>query len=245
MSSLMDAGQIVAVLLNVLGALWLALEFSGRTLALSAPYIRPNGFTWSATAVATAGIGAAVFVVGLATLGGLIVIIPGFVSINPTRGLESVFGLLFGLPGVAAGMIGNPIGDILTGKLSVGSIAGTITTGLTSYLFYRVFMRNPGLVGFGRASISGRFVVAILIMAVVLKGIGIAGFLAAIGALPQHVAWYVGFPSITIAEGLSNAVLGSVLTKILYPFVDRIGLTPSQSAAVPGVTTLSPVSMRD
>lgn len=87
--------------------------------------MRPNGFTWSASAVATAGVGvgAAVFVVGLATLGGLIVIIPGFVSINPTRGLESVFGLLFGLPGFAAGMIGNPIGDILTGKLSLGSIA--------------------------------------------------------------------------------------------------------------------------
>jgi hypothetical protein len=54
----------------------------------------------------------------------------------------------------------------------------------------------------------------------------------------------VGFPSIAIAEGLSNAVLGSVLTKILYPFVDRIGLTPPQAVAVPNVT-LSPVSMRD
>ena len=141
-ASLFAIGQALAVLINVLGAALLVLELSGRTIAFRQPYIRPNGFRWSAAAVATAGVGAAVFVVGLASLGNIIVIIPGFVSINPTRGLELVFGLLFGLPGVAAGMIGNPIGDVLTGKLSLGSFAGCITTGLTSYLFYPCVSRQ-------------------------------------------------------------------------------------------------------
>lgn len=100
---------------------------------------------------------------------------------------------------------------------------------MTSLLFYKLFRHNPGLAGLGTASVSGRFLLGILIMAVILQGIGIAGFLAAIGALPQHVAWYVAFPSVTLAEGISNAVLGLLLTKILYPFVDRIGLTPPSS----------------
>ncbi len=126
-SSVFALGELAAVLINVVGAALLVLELSGRTIAFSRPYIRPNRFHWSAVSVATAGVGAAVFVVGLASLGNIIVIIPGFVSINPTRGLEAVFGLLFGLPGVAAGMIGNPIGDVLTGKLSLGSFAGCIT----------------------------------------------------------------------------------------------------------------------
>lgn len=232
-ASLFAIGQALAVLINVLGAALLVLELSGRTIAFRQPYIRPNGFRWSAAAVATAGVGAAVFVVGLASLGNIIVIIPGFVSINPTRGLESVFGLLFGLPGVAAGMIGNPIGDVLTGKLSLGSFAGCITTGLTSYLFYRVFHGNLGLRNFASPSVWGRFLLTILFMAVVLKGIAIAGFLAAVGLLPPHVAWLVAFPSIAIAEGLANAVVGSILTKILYPFVDRIGLTPETESVHP------------
>jgi energy-coupling factor transport system substrate-specific component len=219
-------GDIVALLIVILGAALLLLELSGRTLAFSRPYVRPNGFRWSAAAVATVGVGAAVFVVGLATLGSLIVIIPGFVSLNPARGLETVFGLLFGLPGVAAGMVGSPIGDILTGKLTLGSIAGMVTTGLTSYFFYRLFRGNPGLRNFGRTSVWGRFVFGIVIMAVVIKGIGIAGFLAAIGMLPGHVAWVAAFPSIILNEGISNAIVGAVLTKILYPFVDRIGLSP-------------------
>ena len=223
--------EILAVLLVVAGGALLLLELSGRTFASSQPYIRPNGFHWSAVAVATAGVGAAVFVVGLSTLGSLIVVIPGFVSINPARGLEVVLGLLFGIPGVAAGMIGHPIGDILTGKLSLGSIAGTVTTGLTSYFFYRVFRSNLGLKDFGQPRVWGRFALAIVIMAVFIKGLGIAGFLAAIGMLPPHVAWFVAFPSIAIAEGLSNAVVGVLLTKILYPFVDRIGLTPEPEHA--------------
>jgi hypothetical protein len=225
-ASVFALGELAAVLINVLGAVLIVLELSGRTLAFSRPYIRPNRFQWSAVAVATAGVGAAVFVVGLASLGNIIVIIPGFVSINPTRGLETVFGLLFGLPGVAAGMIGNPIGDILTGKLSLGSFAGCITTGLTSCVFYRVFRNNPGLDNFTELRVWGRFVVTIVLVAIFLKGLAIAGWLAALGLIPPHVAWFVAFPSITIAEGLANAVVGAVLTKILYPFVDRIGLTP-------------------
>jgi len=232
-ASVFALGELAAVLINVLGAILIVLELSGRTLAFSQPYIRPNGFHWSAVAVATAGVGAAVFVVGLAGLGNIIVIIPGFVSINPTRGLEAVFGLLFGLPGVAAGMIGNPIGDVLTGKLSLGSFSGCITTGLTSYLFYRVFRRNPGLHNFAEIRVWGRFVVTVVLMAIFIKGLAIAGWLAALGLLPPHVAWFVAFPSIMIAEGLANAVVGAVLTKILYPFVDRIGLTPDRE---PGAT---------
>jgi hypothetical protein len=224
--SVFALGELAAVLINVVGAALLVLELSGRTIASSRPYIRPNRFHWSAVSVATAGVGAAVFVVGLASLGNIIVIIPGFVSINPTRGLETVFGLLFGLPGVAAGMIGNPIGDVLTGKLSLGSFAGCITTGLTSYVFCRVFHYNPGLDNFTSIRVWGRFVVTIVLVAIFLKGLAIAGWLAALGLIPPHVAWFVAFPSITIAEGLANAVVGAVLTKILYPFVDRIGLTP-------------------
>jgi hypothetical protein len=233
-TSVFAMGELAAVLINVLGAALIVLELSGRTLAFRRPYIRPNQFHWSAVSVATAGVGAAVFVVGLASLGNIIVVIPGFVSINPTRGLETVFGLLFGLPGVAAGMIGNPIGDVLTGKLSLGSFAGCITTGLTSYLFYRVFRANPGLHNFAEIRVWGRFVLTIVFMAIALKGLAIAGWLAALGLIPPRVAWFVAFPSIMIAEGLANAVVGAVLTKILYPFVDRIGLTPERESGASG-----------
>src|ERR1700709_2384865 len=111
MDGLFAIGNILGVAIVILGALILLMELYGRSIYLTAPYVRPNGHRWTASAVATTGVSAAVLIATL-TIGGSIVLVPGFIPLNPARGLEPVIGLLFGLPGVIGGLIANPIYDI-------------------------------------------------------------------------------------------------------------------------------------
>ena len=66
-------------------------------------------------------------------------------------------------------------------------------------------------------------------VALVIKATGIAGWLAALNLLPENVAWSVAFPATIVGQFCSHVVIGPILTKILYPFVDRLGLTPHQA----------------
>ena len=231
MNGLFAIGNTLGVAIVVIGALVLVLELYGRSFHLTAPYLRRNGQKWTAAAVATTGVSAAVLIATL-TIGGSIVVVPGFITLNPARGLEPVIGLLFGLPGVIGGLIANPIYDIFTGKLSLGSIAGSVTLGLSSYVYYRMFRGNLGLQHFASPKVWGKFVLATLIATLIIKGIGISGWLAALSLVPNNVAWYVTFPALFLSQGAAHLIIGPILTKILYPFVDRFGLTPDTDEQV-------------
>ncbi len=224
MSELFVLGDILGVAIVVLGGVTITLELYGRSPYLTRPFIRPSGFHWSAAGVATVGVVAAVLIATL-TIGASIVIVPGFISLNPARGLEPVIGLLFGIPGVIGGLIANPIYDVFTGKLSLGSIAGSITLGFSAYLYYRLFSGNLGLSGFVRPAVWGRYLWGVVLATLVIKGIGISGWLAALHLVPETVAWYVTLPALFFSQGAAHLIVGPILTRILHPFVDRFGLT--------------------
>ena len=223
-------GDIAGMAVIVAASAVLLVELSRFDLFFSKPFLRRSSFHWSAAAVATTGIAAAVLMVGL-SIGATIVLIPGVVTLDAGRGLEPVVGLLFGIPGVVAGLIANPLADILSGKLSLGSIAGTITTAFASYLYWRVFAANPGLNDFTRPRVWLRYAATAFFVALVIKGVGIAGWLATLNVLPPHVAWFVAFPATFATQFVSHMVVGPILTRALHPFVDRLGL------AVPGTGT--------
>jgi energy-coupling factor transport system substrate-specific component len=224
MEKLFVIGDIAGVAIVLIGAIILVLEIYGKSIFLTAPFIRSNGFKWSAAGVATVGVVAAVLIATL-TIGANIVVVPGFITLNPARGLEPVIGLLFGVPGIVGGLIANPIYDIFTGKLSLGSISGAVTLGLSAYVYYRLFNNNMSLANFGKPAVWGLFLVAVLIATLIVKGIGISGWLAALHLIPENVAWYVTLPALFLSQGAAHLIIGPILTKILYPFVDRFGLT--------------------
>jgi energy-coupling factor transport system substrate-specific component len=238
MSGLFALGDAIGVAIVILGGAVVVMELYGKSPFLTRPFIRPNGFRWTAAGVATAGVTAAVLIATL-TIGANIVIVPGFISLNPSRGLEPVIGLLFGIPGLVGGLIANPVYDVFTGKLSLGSIAGAITIALSAYVYYRLFSRNPSLKGFARPQVWGRYVWGVILATLVVKGIGIAGWLGALHLLPETVVWYVTFPALFLSQGAAHLIIGPILTKILYPFVDRFGLTAEHPTAD---ATLSPPS---
>lgn len=226
MQALFTVGQIAGVLVILLGAVVLLLEFYGYALHITRPYIRATGFRWSAINVAITGVSGAVLAAIFTIGGSAIVIVPGFITINPGRGLEPVLGLLFGVPGAAAALIANPIYDILTGKLTLGSISGAIGTALGVYIYYRICNRNLGLRDFRSVQTWGRFAVAAIVATFVAKALGISGWLDALNLVPQEVAWFVTFPALFLGQLAAQAIVGPILTKALHPYVDRMGLAP-------------------
>ena len=222
MSVLFVIGQILSVIFLVLGVVILLLEVGGRRLYFTAPFIRETDFEWSATNIAIVGVSAAVLTIAW-TLAAPIVIVPGFITLNPGRGLEPVFGLLFGLPGAFGGVIANPIYDILTGKLTLGSISGAITAGMSIYAYYRIVGPDWGL---KKRKGYINFFISVVVAALVFKAIGIAGWLDAINVMPAETAWYAAFPALLATHVSSHIIVGLILVKLLYAFVDRLGLTP-------------------
>src|ERR1700739_3632144 len=99
-SSVFALGELSAVLINVLGAALIVLELSGRTIAFSHPYIRPNRFHWSAVSVATAGAGAACLFSDPPTLGNIFgIFLASCWSILP-RGLKPCSACCSACPGL-------------------------------------------------------------------------------------------------------------------------------------------------
>lgn len=141
---------------------------------------------------------------------------PGIAYLRPAQALTTVFGILFGLPGAMGSAVGNFIGDIFAGTLTLGSVAGFIGNFMSAYVPYRI-VYTPG-----KADINTWQDVVRYLLAVVAGGFVIAFYipwwLAVLSIIPAEVAWIGVFGNIWLNGLITPWILGLILMKLLYPF---------------------------
>lgn len=211
--------------MNVVGAIVFALativfvmEMAGFRPHLRPPFVARHTTQWDAMALMKVAITAALFGGGLAIFAG-VVFVPGIAYLRPAQALTTVFGILFGLPGAVGSGLGNFIGDIFAGTLTLGSVAGFIGNFMSAYVPYRIVYsaRHADLSNGGDwaryiwAVVAGAFVIAFYI----------PWWLAVLGIIPAEVAWTGVFGNIWLNGLVTPWILGGLLLKTLYAYVKR------------------------
>lgn len=211
--------------MNALGAIVFALatlvfimELMGFRPYLRRPFIRRHTTRWDAMALTKVGITAALFGAGLAIFAG-VVFVPGVAYLRPAQAFTTVFGILFGLPGAVGSGLGNFIGDIFAGTLTLGSVAGFIGNFMSAYVPYRIVYAARqadlsslrDLIRYVFAVVAGAFVIAFYI----------PWWLALLNIIPDQVAWTVVFGNIWLNGLVTPWILGTILLRILFPYVQR------------------------
>src|SRR5258708_14218274 len=156
------------------------MEFSGWTITRRG--FVPNNVSWDATTIALIAISAALYVAGRPIQFQLI---PGVGGINPTLTLAPVFAVLFGLPGAIGVTFSMPIGDALSGALTMGSVAGCLSHTFLTWLPYKM-VREPNFRS--RRAVLSFYVWAILIVPLI-HAITVPGWLDFTHVLPPAIAW--------------------------------------------------------
>ncbi len=196
-------------------AIWIS-EFAGWTITRRG-FVR-NNVPWNATSIALAAVAAAIYIAGRPLQ---FQFIPGIGGFNPTMSLAPIFAVLFGLPGAAGVTFSMPIGDAISGALTLGSVAGMLSHTYVTWLPYKMCL-EPDF-RHSRKAILSYFVWAIVV-GPVIHSIVIPGWLDVTGVLPPAVSWGVVTPAILINHGLTAIVVAFVLLLVLYPIVKRRGL---------------------
>src|SRR3989442_3579477 len=122
-------GMVLAI------GIWI-LEFSGRTISREG--IVPNNVPWNATSIALLAVAAAVYIAGRPIQ---LQFIPGIGGFNPTLSLAPIFSVLFGLPGAIGVTFSMPIGDAISGALTLGSVAGFLSHTVLTRLPFKMVRR--------------------------------------------------------------------------------------------------------
>lgn len=211
--------------MNVIGAVVFVIatiifvgELFGYRFHLSQPFVRKNTVEWDALSLVTVGITAALFGGGLALTAG-IVFVPGIAYLRPAQALTTVFGILFGVPGALGSAVGNFIGDIFAGTLTLGSVAGFIGNFHSAYIPYRIVYRPD------QAELDTGGKILRYIFAVIAGGFVIAFYipwwLAVLDIIPDEVAWIGVFGNIWLNGLITPTILGFILMKLLFPFTRR------------------------
>lgn len=210
--------NIVGAIVFVLATLVFIGEMIGYRVHLTPPFVRKNTVKWDSMSLVTVAIAAALFGGGLGLTAG-IVFVPGIAYLRPAQALTTVFGILFGVPGALGSAVGNFIGDIFAGTLTLGSVAGFIGNFHSAYIPYRIVYRpdQAEMDTFGKivlylfAVVAGAFVIAFYI----------PWWLAVLDIIPDEVAWIGVFGNIWLNGLFTPWILGFVLMKLLYPFTRR------------------------
>ncbi len=201
-------GMAVAIIIWV-------LEFSGRTITTRG--IQKNEMTWNAQAIALIAVSAAIYIAGRPLQ---LQFIPGIGGFNPSLALAPVLALLFGLPGAIGVTFSMPIGDAISGALTLGSVAGFLSHTFVTWLPYKMVkdpsMRNP-------ASIAAVYLWAIIV-GPIIHAIVIPGWLDFTNVLPPAVAWGGVTVAILLNHMLIAAVVVPILLFVLYPLVKQWGM---------------------
>ena len=211
---------VLGVAMLVLGVLAFLLEVVlTRTVALRPrPGLVRNGVTWSPRELLVAAMCAAIYAVTLALTAGL-QLVPGFVQARPANALLAVFAVLFGIPGCAGLAVGNILGDVLSGTMTLGSVGGFVGIFTAAYLVHvLVGQRRPA-----GARYVGRFYLATFLSALFGTGLLISAWLATIAILPPEAVWTVAFPSIFFVVLYPQWLFSLLLLKALYPAFERRG----------------------
>ena len=224
-------------LLHVLGLVMLVfgvLAFVVEVVLTRAPALRPrpglprNGVTWSPRELLVAAMCAAIYAVTLALTAGL-QLVPGFVQARPANALLAVFAVLFGIPGCAGLAVGNILGDVLSGTMTLGSVGGFFGIFTAAYLVHAlVGRRRPA--GWGYAV---RLYLVTFAAALFGTGLLISAWLATIAILPPEAVWTVAFPSIFFVVLYPQWLFSLLLLKALYPAFERRGWLGEQADAPP------------
>src|SRR5262245_3513510 len=211
----------IGAVVFVAATLVFIMELAGYRPYLRAPFIRRHTTKWDATALIKVAIVAALFGGGLAIFAG-VVFVPGIAYLRPAQAFTTVFGILFGLPGCLGSAVGNFIGDIFAGTLTLGSVAGFIGNFMSAYIPYRIVYsaRRADLNSLGDvlnymwAVVAGAFVIAFYI----------PWWLAVLSIIPAEVAWTAVFGNIWLNGLITPWILGGILLKVLFPYVRRWNL---------------------
>lgn len=223
-------GMVLAV------CIWI-MEFSGWTISRRG-FVR-NNVPWNAMTIALIAVSAAIYIAGRPIQ---FQFIPGIGGFNPTLSLAPILSVLFGLPGAIGVTFSMPIGDAISGALTLGSVAGFLSHTFVTWLPYKM-VRTPNWKF--PAAIASYYLWAIIV-GPVIHAIVIPGWLDLTHVVPTAVAWGGVTPAILLNHGLTSAVVGAILIPILYPVVKARGLywkdryRPEGMAPEEAAATLSP-----
>lgn len=222
----------IAILLMVLAcAIWV-MEFSGHTISRKG--IVRNNMKWNSRTIALIAISAAIYIAGRPLQ---LQFIPGIGGFNPSFSLGPVFSILFGLPGAIGVTFSMPIGDAISGALTLGSVAGCLGHTFYTWVPYKI-VTNPRM---NNLTSWGRLYFALLIGGLMLLTT-ICGWLAITNVLPPAVAWGGVSLSIFVNQMVLPAIVVPILLVALYPLVRQWGLYHRDLS---GTTARSGLSMRD
>jgi len=210
-------GLVVAV------GIWI-MEFAGWTISRHG-FVR-NGLKWNATTIAIIAVCAALYIAGRVIQ---IQFIPGIGGLNPSLSIAQSLAVVFGLPGAIGVTFSMPIGDAISGALTLGSVAGCLSHTFITWIPYKFAtgadLRKP------RNLIT--FYFWGIIVAPVIHAIVIPGWLDFTHVVPPAVAWGGVTLSILLNQALLPAILSPIYLAILYPIAVRRGLYWKQRQHVP------------
>jgi energy-coupling factor transport system ATP-binding protein len=201
-----------AMLIAIL--IW-AMEFSGWTISRRG-FVR-NNISWDATTVALIAVSAAIYIAGRSIQFQLL---PGVGGLNPTLCLAPVLAVLFGLPGAIGVTFSMPIGDAVSGALTVGSVAGFLGHTYLTWLPYKL-VREPNFKH--PRAIFSYFLWAVLV-GPLLHIIVVSGWLDFTHLLPAALAWSALVWITFLNHMVVPCFIAPVLIKVLYPFMKARGL---------------------
>ena len=184
------------ILMVVAIGIWV-LEFSGHTISTKG--IVRNNLNWNARTIALIAVSAAIYIAGRPLQ---IQFVPGIGGFNPSFSLGPVLSILFGLPGAIGATFSMPIGDAISGALTVGSAAGMLGHTFYTWIPYKL-VTDPSL---KKYSMWVRLYVA-LFFGALGHLIVVCGWLDFTHLLPPAVAWGAVSASITLNHFIIPAVV--------------------------------------
>ena len=204
----------VALMLMVLAiAIWV-MELSGYTITTKG--FKKNNLKWNSRTIALIAISGAIYIAGRPLQ---LQFIPGIGGFNPSLSLGPVFSTLFGLPGAIGVTFSMPIGDAISGALTLGSVAGFLGHTFYTWVPYKL-VTNPRM---NSVSAWGRLYLSLLVGGIMLL-ITICGWLAFTNVLPPAVAWGGVSLSIFINQMVLPAIVVPIMLIALFPLVRQWGL---------------------
>lgn len=202
-------GMVIAILIWV-------MEFSGWTITTKG--FKKNNVPWNATSIALISISAAIYIAGRPLQ---LQFIPGIGGFNPTLSLAPIFAVLFGLPGAIGVTFSMPIGDAISGALTLGSVAGFLSHTFVTWLPYKMVRSDLTT---SRAKFFASYFFWAIFIGPIIHSIVIPGWLDVTGVLPPAVAWGIVTPAILLNHALTAVVVAPVLLLLLWPIVKARGL---------------------
>lgn len=151
----------------------------------------------------------------------LLPIIPGITELRPANVFPVICSLMFGPAAAWGSAFGNLIGDLLGGTYGLGSYFGALGNFWYGYLPYRAWQAMSG--GDPVPWSAGRLIkyLAVSLLASLACSVQISWGLDILGLVPFHILG----PLIGLNNFVVAALLGPLLLPILYPRIQRWGLS--------------------